>query len=163
LMLYEWNSDDPSGMWKTENCHQEAILLAHPDHLRRVMWTARTILQSQQSHQLRGKEQPCTIKGRETLLLRTAIEPYSLEWPVSIADTTTTSSQVINLFDSVSTTVHTNGKELVKSWYDDNLGFFPDGFPQKWTHRREVWLLYDQWAVAKGIVTGTIDADVSFS
>ena len=66
------------------------------------------------------------------------------------------------MFDSEAITVHTNnGKEITTTWYDGNLGYFQEGNPQKWTQQREVWLLYDQWAVAKGIVTGAIDAELS--
>ena len=66
------------------------------------------------------------------------------------------------MFDNMPTVVHTNGQEIITSWYNkDNIGFCVDGDPQKWTRQREVWLLYDQWAVAKGIIIGTIDTELA--
>ena len=45
-------------------------------------------------------------------------------------------------------------------WYDtSHLGFFDDDSDQKWTHDRDTWILYDHWAVLKGIVKGTINLD----
>mmetsp|Transcript_30366 Transcript_30366/g.44091 ORF Transcript_30366/g.44091 Transcript_30366/m.44091 type:complete len:94 (+) Transcript_30366:1-282(+) len=91
------------------------------------------------------------------------MNPYSLDWPSRISSSTTALPfGNLNLFEGVTTNVHTEGRKVVTSWYDDNhWGFFPDAYPQQWTHQREVWLLYDQWAVAKGIVTSTIDVDVA--
>lgn len=129
---------------------QQTILLAHPDHLRRVLWTTQTILRHRTN--LRSK---CALPQGKTPRLLAALQPYDLEWPLRQTE------RGMNMFASESTLVHTNGQEIMTSWYDDNLGFFPDGDPQKWTHQREVWLLYDHWAVAKGIVTGTIDAELS--
>jgi hypothetical protein len=89
------------------------------------------------------------------------MNPYRLDW-------TTTSRQQQkekewNLYESVTAvTVHTQGQDVVTSWHDvqGTWGYFPDADPQKWTHARETWILYDQWAVVKGIVTGTIDPDL---
>lgn len=118
-----------------------AVLLAHPDHLRRVFWTAQTMLRSKQSS--------CTIPQ---LPVQTALLPYDLMWP-NAPETT-----IRNLFRNVPlTSVNSMGIKLATNWYDtQRLGYFLDADPQFWTHRRDVWILYDQWAVLKGIVTGTI-------
>ena len=154
---------------------QQAILLAHPDHLRRVFWTSQTILQQQQQQQqktdnhlsLRTKNNDntaadrCVLPSNIKLDLIPAMNPYSIDWTTGRKEENR--EGYLNLFELVkSTTVHSQGQELVTSWYDDDQkwGFFPDGDPQKWTHEREVWILYDQWAVAKGIVTGTIDPNL---
>jgi hypothetical protein len=122
-----------------------AILLAHPDHLRRVFWTAQTILRSKQS---------CTIPQ---LSITTALMPYDLMWPV----VRESAIQSRNLFRDVPlTSVNSMGMKKMTNWYDKkHLGYFLDGDPQFWTHQREVWILYDHWAVLKGIVTGTIQPE----
>jgi hypothetical protein len=137
LMLCEW-----------KYIQQDAVLLAHPDHLRRVLWTAHTSLKH--SSHLRKE---CTLPQGKPPRLFAAMQPYDLEWAWGQTE------REINMFDSEPITVHADGREINATWYDDNLGFFQSSDPQKWTHQRDVWLLYDQWAVAKGIVTGTIDAD----
>ena len=137
-MLCEWNDV------------QQIAVLAHPDHLRRVLWTAQTILKHRSN--LRRK---CALPQRKPPQLLAALQPYDLEWPLRQTE------RGMNIFASEPALVRTNGQEIMASWYDDNLGFFPDGDPQKWTHQRDVWLLYDHWAVAKGIVTGSIDAELS--
>lgn len=116
---------------------KDVAVLAHPDHLRRVLYTAQSAL----------KTTKCTLQS-QSIRLYSTMQPYSLDWP---------KSRNAAVFNNVTAVVHTNGQERVASWYDDNLGFFPDGDPQKWTHQREVWILYDQWAMAKGIVTGVIE------
>jgi hypothetical protein len=88
------------------------------------------------------------------------MNPYNIDWMATRKEESR--EDHLNLFEFVeSAGVHSQGQELVTGWYDDeNWGFFPDGDPQKWTHQREVWILYDQWAVAKGIVTGTVDPNL---
>lgn len=120
-----------------------AIVLAHPDHLRRAMRTAQTLMHAKKNHF------DCA-----PLRLHSAMQPYHLDWPQHYEK-----KDGVNLFDDTPVAVHSAHKQRMVSWYDDNLGYFPDGDPQKWTHQREVWILYDHWAVAKGIVTGVIDSD----
>ena len=115
---------------------KDVVLLAHPDHLRRVLYTAQTVLRTTN----------CPLQ-LQPVQLYSAMQSYSLDWP----------REDDALFGNVTAVVHTDGQERVASWYDYNLGYFPDGDPQKWTHQRQVWILYDQWAMAKGIVTGVIE------
>jgi len=168
LMLCEWTN-----MTKTDivtgtdaDRNRDVILLAHPDHLRRVLWTAQTILRHRNA--LRGEHDKCAPPRFVTPpRLMTALHPYSLDWPklqgaapLQGVESVAAAAPIMNMFDPAPVKVQTNGEEVDRSWYDDNLGYFSDANLQKWTHQREVWLLYDHWAVAKGIVTGTIDADL---
>jgi len=181
LMLCEWkktlaatDSDAATATSSTQTptaAHtHKALLLAHPDHLRRSLWTAQTILHQQQQHPeepsslsfLRKNKTATTITNcgppiptNTRLRIQPAMLPYDLAWPQR------GDNNILNLYDQVPTRVHTQGQDVITHWYDDAyLGFFPDGDPQKWVHRRDVWILYDQWAIAKGIVTGTIDLEV---
>ena len=67
---------------------------------------------------------------------------------------------IINLFDRLEPTQVRTGpgnESITTDWYDPHhLGFFADS-DQEWTQDRDMWILYDHWAVLKGIVTGTID------
>jgi len=177
LMLCAWNdnlivhNDNNEGDGSDDNRNDwQAILLAHPDHLRRVLWTSQTILSQQQQQEqnqhkhLRAdqhdphKDDDCAVPPNVKIQLIPAMNSYRLDWP----NQQQSSPSFFNLFGSITSTVHTKGQELVTSWYDhERWGFFPDADPQAWTHRREIWLLYDQWAVAKGIVTGTIDPNLT--
>jgi hypothetical protein len=176
------------------------VLLAHPDHLRRVLWTAQTILSSQtapnmqqsgemQSYYLRNKStnqqqqssssSAVTAFSSSAPLMYTAMQPYHWSWPrrdVQRFDTDETSATtkqrfIINLYNQVQATVMTNdGQRIQTSWYNDDdddddndarLGYFAtnddDRDTQPWTRNRDVWKLYDHWAILKGIVTGSID------
>jgi hypothetical protein len=152
------------------------LLLAHPDHLRRVLWTAQTILSSSSSfatpNQPTGRKQYLRNKNPQQSssivpIIHTAMQPYHWSWPRNSRLRSAESQPTyINLYNQVQATVITrNGPRLHTSWYDDNddddssrFGYFVDnGENQPWTHNREIWKLYDHWAVLKGIVTGTID------
>lgn len=150
LMLCEWNSliaEEHSNQHRSDQFSStlsKALLLSHPDHLRRVFLTAKTIQ--------RSTESPCWMRN---ILMAPALQPYDLTWPSTLDSTW-------NLFESVPPTiVHSMGKEITTNWHDkQHLGYFQDGDPQLWTHRRDVWILYDQWAILKGIVTGTIQSNL---
>ena len=104
--------------------------------------------------------------------LRTALQPYRLDWPGQRRNQTTAAAlhsndddhdnndSIINLFDRLEPTQVRTGpgnETITTDWYDHrHLGFFADS-DQEWTQDRDVWILYDHWAVLKGIVTGTID------
>lgn len=166
LMLCNVHIDENFQKSDIKQQQQQAILVAHPDHLRRVLWTSQTILQQQQPDNhlsLRrihkdNVEDRCVLPRNIKLDLIPAMNPYSIDW-TSRKEETNDHEESLNLFELVkSAHVHSQGQELVTSWYDNQKwGYFPDGDPQKWTHQREVWMLYDQWAIATGIVTGTID------
>ncbi|KAL7520496.1 hypothetical protein ACHAWX_005215 [Stephanocyclus meneghinianus] len=149
-MLCEWNSliaEEHSNQHRSDQFSStlsKALLLSHPDHLRRVFLTAKTIQ--------RSTESPCWMRN---ILMAPALQPYDLTWPSTLDSTW-------NLFESVPPTiVHSMGKEITTNWHDkQHLGYFQDGDPQLWTHRRDVWILYDQWAILKGIVTGTIQPNL---
>jgi len=132
----------------TCNIHQDTtavVVLAHPDHLRRVYHTTQTLWKKTM---LRNNK--CTPPSHYKLLA--AMHPYTLDWPSKRHEASDT-----NLFlDITSALVHTQQTEKLVTWYDDNLGYFPDGNPQKWVHRQDVWILYDHWAMLKGIVSGII-------
>jgi hypothetical protein len=157
---------------------RDAILLAHPDHLRRVWWTSETLRQKRQnkSHtqeELGGDAPSCGISQEflQTIHLVPAMTPYSTNWhnlPKHDQQHLRRKNTNINLFATMlePAQVHINGQPTRTTWYDDEyLGFFPDSSnPQKWTQDRRIWILYDQWAVLKGIVTGIIDIDsIDFS
>ena len=84
------------------------------------------------------------------------------EAPSTRARGATHGSGGLNLYAGVSATVHTGGEQVEASWYDQRRGFFPDGDPQKWVHTREIWVCYEFWARAKGVVTGVIGGDAIF-
>ena len=83
-----------------------------------------------------------------------ALQPYSLGWPSLPAAETRDAK--LNLYAGVSARVHTRGTARETGWYDEPHGYFPDGDPQRWAHRREIWLCYEVWARAKGVATGVI-------
>ena len=114
---------------------QRLLVLAHPDHLRRAYLTVRHFLNT-------------TTLAASVL---PAMAPYGLDWPTNRSE-----GASINLYAGVTGTVHTAGRTMAESWYSENLGFFPDGDPQAWVHDREVWVLYDHWAMCKGVATGII-------
>ncbi|KAL1520755.1 hypothetical protein AB1Y20_022321 [Prymnesium parvum] len=120
------------------------VLLSHPDHLRRGLRIAETTFR-----RAAAEEQPSCPPVR----IVPAMQPFRLDWP----DPSLASSRSLDLYSSVSTRVHTQGYVRDASWNDDNLGFFPDGDPQFWAHRREVWLCYEFWARAFGVVTNVIE------
>lgn len=119
----------------TKSVPKSVLVLAHPDHVRRAYHTATTFF---------SQRQPL-------LQIVPAMAPYGLDWPTNKSEGT-----IIDLFEGVTGVVHSQGKELASSWRAVNLGYFPDAEPQKWVHRREVWILYDQWAMAKGVAAGII-------
>jgi len=122
----------------------QAVLLAHPDHLPRAMNTAQLIL--------RGDNANCTIPE-----LLPAMSNYQLDW-LSEDKNHGDRMDTINLYFGVNGNVHSEGEMINATWYDDRQGYFPDGDPQIWVRRREVWILYDQWAKAKGLITGVMTA-----
>jgi hypothetical protein len=157
---------------KNKNNHYRFLFVAHPDHLRRTLWTAQTMLwqqQQQQQQQLHNNnlkknvDHACKAWSSQGKIIQLvpAMLPYSLDWPTTTSHRKSLAANM-NLFQAVTTaTVDSQGHQVETSWYDDKyLGFFSDAYPQLWTHRRDVWILYDQWAVAKGIVTGTINANL---
>lgn len=115
---------------------QQLVLLAHPDHLPRALRIGRKVL-------------PTLISNRPPLL--PALQPYTLDWPSQ-----TPSAAELNLYAGVTATVQSEGKKVEASWYDARSGYFPDGDPQKWAHSRDVWVLYNHWAMAKAKLTGII-------
>eukprot|EP00804_Cyclotella_cryptica_P014639 CCRYP_012679-RA/>CCRYP_012679-RA protein AED:0.38 eAED:0.38 QI:1539/1/1/1/1/1/2/68/479 len=152
LMINEWNTLivqqlNHDGADQNTNSLSKALLLSHPDHLRRVFLTAKTILSS--------KESP---SWSPQVLIAPALQPYDLAWPFTLQ----TNSRNWNLYENVPPTiVHSMGKNVTTNWYDKQYwGYFRDGDPQLWTHHRKVWILYDQWAILKGIVTGTIQSNL---
>lgn len=128
-------------------CERRLLLLAHPDHLVRVTRTARTLLAAR------------TPAGACAPTLLTALDPYTLGWPLEDEAGAEGVGRGRNLFRGVSATVRTVGEARHATWYDGALGYYPDGESQRWVHRREVWVLYDHWARCKGLVTGVISAE----
>ena len=144
-------------MMRDHVCGQRVLLLAHPDHLPRVLRTAKTVLGGNWSSSTDGDAAAaagaCSNEGPLELL--PAMLPYSLDWPSALFP-----AEKLDLYESVEAVVHSQGGTTLASWYSDpRAGFFPDGDPQRWAHRREVWVLYDHWARAKGLATGVIRAD----
>jgi len=156
------------------------VLLAHPDHLRRAIRIGETTFAK--AHKAAAKAAaakaargapPCAAPPpppRPPRLVP-ALQPYRLDWPSSEGATSTvvwwdkeegaeeeaaTGAQ-LDLYAGVSATVHTAGKVVHEAtWRDAPNGFYPDGEPQRWAHRREVWAVYEVWARAKGVATGVI-------
>ncbi|CAE7724302.1 unnamed protein product [Symbiodinium sp. CCMP2456] len=111
---------------------QSLVVLAHPDHLRRAIRTLQTFLGSK-------------ARTFPAWAVVPAMAPYSLDWPSNRS-----CGSALDLYSGVSAMVHSQGREFLTSWWAGNLGYFPDGDPQIWVHNREVWVLYDHWAMAKG-------------
>ncbi len=122
----------------------EAVLLAHPDHLRRALRTARTALRADDA-----------LTNGAHITLAPAMAPYSLDWQRGRGDAHAAPG-ARNLYANVSCHVHTAGERRRATWYDAELGFFPDGEPQRWARSRDVWVLYEGWARAKGVATHMI-------
>lgn len=118
---------------------QSLVVLAHPDHLRRAIRTLQTFLGSK-------------ARTFPAWAVAPAMAPYSLDWPSNRS-----CGSALDLYAGVSAMVHSQGSEFLTSWRARNLGYFPDGDPQIWVRNREVWVLYDHWAMAKGIATGIIN------
>jgi len=119
------------------------VLLAHPDHLRRGL----RIGQAAFAKAARAEEAPPACPP---LAMVPAMLPYRLDWPRR------RERPLLDLYANVSAHVHTGGHVRLASWHDANHGYFPDGDPQRWAHRREVFLCYEFWARAKGVATGVI-------
>ncbi|CAE7949707.1 yadS, partial [Symbiodinium sp. KB8] len=111
---------------------QSLVVLAHPDHLRRAIRTLQTFLGSK-------------ARTFPAWAVAPAMAPYSLDWPSNRS-----CGSALDLYAGVSAMVHSQGSEFLTSWRARNLGYFPDGDPQIWVRNREVWVLYDHWAMAKG-------------
>lgn len=140
---------------------KSVLLVAHPDHLRRVLWTTRTaqtILRRHHTFLRDQKETNCQLSADADIRLWTAMQPYGLDWPERRNQTSILDGNIINLFDTMGLAeVHIGRNEIIcAEWYDKHLGFFDVG-DQEWTKQRDDWILYDQWAVLKNIVAGTID------
>eukprot|EP00439_Symbiodinium_sp_Y106_P051578 s1829_g6.t2 len=120
---------------------QSLVVLAHPDHLRRAVRTLQTFLGSK-------------ARTFPAWAVVPAMAPYSLDWPSNRS-----CGSALDLYSGVSAVVHSQGSEFLTSWRARNLGYFPDGDPQIWVRSREVWVLYDHWAMAKGIATGIINVN----
>ena len=142
------------------------LVLAHPDHLRRILWTTRSLLRRKHSS-LRSASNKhmntlCTTPTKlndEKRQLVTAMHPYHLDW--TTAQRNQTNRYTTNLFGLLEPTKDRlgspGGEEIETHWYDSRyFGFFNHG-DQEWTKHRDLWILYDHWAVLKGIVTQTID------
>ena len=123
------------------------ILLAHPDHLPRAMAIGEAALA-----RAAGGRALARACGAPRLV--PALQPYRLDWPTR----GTPAGGRLNLFEGVTARVHTAGAVRDASWYDAAHGFFPDGEPQRWAHRREIWVAYEAWARAKGVATGVMGA-----
>jgi len=128
----------------------QVVLLTHPDHLRRALRIGESAFE-----RLGG---PCS-----RLQLVPAMQPYRLDWPSRFQrpdameqSGVAAAGAQLNLYAGVSTRVHTAGDEREATWYDEELGYFPDADPQRWVHRREIWITYEFWARAKGLATGVI-------
>ena len=139
----------------TAGSASRVVLLAHPDHLPRALRIGETTFASL------PRTGPC-----HGLRLVPALQPYRLDWPSSTAaehdatEGTHSDADGLNLYTGVSGTVHTGGELRQATWYDDHQGashgYFPDGEPQRWVHRREIFVCYELWARAKGVATGVI-------
>lgn len=108
-------------------------VVAHPDHLRRAFRT----LQAQYP----------------LVTVLPAMMPYGLDWPKDQRE-----GSALNLYgaDYGYGLVHSRGQHVESRWYEQPFGYFPDGDPQIWVRDREVWILYDHWAMAKGVADGII-------
>ena len=62
----------------------------------------------------------------------------------------------LDIYSGVTGRVHTSGHMQESSRHTQPHGHCPPGSPQRWTHRREVWVAYEFWARAKGVATGVI-------
>ena len=92
------------------------------------------------------------------------MQPYLPDWSSPDKSAPTPTGSRLNLYEGVAATVRTNGQTRRVTWYDTrdpaaSNGFFPDGDPQRWAHRREIWMCYEFWARAKGVATGVIWSD----
>ena len=126
------------------------VLLSHPDHLRRALRIGETAFARAVA------SEGCAQAAR----LVPAMQPYRLDWPM-VVPATTLDKAGLNLFAGVTARVQTHGQLKTATWYDDANGFFPDGEPQRWAHRREIWISYEFWARAKGVATGIMIAPSS--
>ncbi|CAE8635779.1 unnamed protein product [Polarella glacialis] len=117
---------------------ERLAVLAHPDHLRRAYRTVLTHLEL-----VKAVVRPSAVVP--------AMAPFGLDWPTNPSE-----GSAVDLFLGSPVTVYSQGRALNTSWRDKNLGYFPDADPQVWVHDREVWILYDHWAMAKGITDGII-------
>eukprot|EP00966_Prymnesium_polylepis_P249499 5768270-Prymnesium_polylepis.1 len=77
------------------------------------------------------------------------MQPYRLDWPHR-------PEEEGGPYAGATAKVRTAGTVREATWYDEDRGYFPDGDPQRWAHRREIWIVYDHWARAKGVLTGII-------
>ena len=137
-------ADGEGGCVRTEGGDAvQLVLLAHPDHLPRAMAIGQTLIATRTA--------AAAERGSCIPPLLPAMRPYRLDWP-------SRPTAEGGLYANVSTIVHTAGVVQKASWYDERNGFFPDGEPQRWAHRREIWILYDQWARAKGVATDIMAA-----
>jgi len=135
------------------------LLLTHPDHLRRSLRIGETALAA-------GATAPCDGLKLGPPKLVPGLQPYRLDWsghPRKGGGARRVAVQLgppagstLDIYTGVSGRVHTSGHLREASWYSDPHGFFPDGSPQRWTHRREIWVAYEFWARAKGVATGVI-------
>lgn len=130
------------------------VLLAHPDHLRRGVRIGETTFS-----QAGKSDDSC-----RDLRLVPAMQPYLPDWSSPDKSAPTPTGSRLNLYEGVAATVRTNGQTRRVTWYDTrdpaaSNGFFPDGDPQRWAHRREIWMCYEFWARAKGVATGVIWSD----
>jgi hypothetical protein len=130
---------DAAGAAVDAGAASRVVLLAHPDHLRRALRIGETTF-------ARAAAPPCA-----SVRLVPAMQPYRLDWPSG------SGGGALDLFAGVpSARVHTLGVARDAAWRQPPYGFYPDGEPQRWAHKREVWLCYEVWARAKGVATGVI-------
>lgn len=139
-------AEPPAGSSRT-------VLLAHPDHLRRALRIGMTTF-----------AKPAAAHGGSCapIHLIPAMQPYRLDWPTAARSGSggrgdELPGAKLDLFAGTPPArVQTSGSVVTATWHDENLGFFPDGEPQRWAHRREIWVAYEFWARAKGVQTRVI-------
>lgn len=166
----------PGGPGARERPQLQLVLLAHPDHLPR----AHRIGQRALARAWDG----CGPTSGPAPQLLPAMQPYSLDWhrraraarthalrgdgdggghgdvsqgaerELSAAKAAAAGSELDLFADAGAALVHTGGREQHARWDDEAAGCFPDGYPQHWAHRREVFIAYEAWARAKGVATG---------
>ena len=147
---------------------RQIIVLAHPDHLPRAVRIGETVLFGGGGRAATPYSatttRDCTSDPLPPLL--PAMQPYALDWPWAAHDARRSSGggrraprppgAGLDLFAGVSALVHTEGEQREAGWDSPNMGYFPDGEPQRWAHKREVFIAYEAWARAKGVATGII-------
>mmetsp|Transcript_33047 Transcript_33047/g.43504 ORF Transcript_33047/g.43504 Transcript_33047/m.43504 type:complete len:486 (+) Transcript_33047:330-1787(+) len=131
------------------------LVLAHPDHLIRVMKTGFAALDKLFHRNNFQKETKISIFP--------ALIPFHLNWTSHHLTNLVSSSQYdiealnvqeMNIYQLTPQKIHLRtGREM--SWFDKNLGYSPSN-NEYWARNRENWILYEMWARAKGVNDGTL-------